>query len=201
MADQDVEGVVYTDHSGDDQPNEATGSGNVNADSRGTQNGQLPPRNLTQCNRQSAFDRIGLSGRTPRPFGGTGSDESQIAQELRHRMQAMESEVRELRKENAELRSSTKNPQPRAQTPPRRRSRSQSRSLLRRNQRPKSPPQAKRTQRPHTPPRRRRHHSSSSDRDSSSGRDHNPRRGTYRRYKRTRDRTVTPPTLHSQVGF
>ncbi|MED6112733.1 hypothetical protein PIB30_064309 [Stylosanthes scabra] len=142
MADQDVEGVVYIDHSGDDQrqnqqqqqaldlnttANEATGSGNVNTDSGGTQNGQPPPRNPTQGNRQSAFDRIGPSGPTQRPFGGTGSDESQIAQELRHRMQAMESEVRELRKENAELRSSTKNPQPRAQTPPRRRSRSQSR--------------------------------------------------------------------------
>ncbi|MED6171884.1 hypothetical protein PIB30_044981 [Stylosanthes scabra] len=122
MADQDVEGVVYTDHSGDDQR----------------------------------------------------SDESQIAQELRHRMQAMESEVRELRKENAELRSSTKNPQPRAQTPPRRHFRSQSRSPPRRNQRPKSPPQAKSTQRSHTLPRRRRHHSSSSDSDSSSGRDCNP---------------------------
>ncbi|MED6174569.1 hypothetical protein PIB30_070276 [Stylosanthes scabra] len=168
MADQDVEGVVYTDHSGDDQrqnqqqqqaldlnatANEATGSGNP------------PPRNLTQGNRQSAFDRIGPGGPTQRPFGGTGSDESQIAQELRHRMQAMESEVWELRKESTKLRSSTRNPQPRGQTPPRRRSRS----------------------------KRRRHHSSSSDSDSSSGRDRNPRQRTYRRYKRTRDRTVTPP--------
>ncbi|MED6221089.1 hypothetical protein PIB30_051089 [Stylosanthes scabra] len=54
------EGVVYTDYSGNDQrqnqqqqqtldlnatANEATGSGNVNADSGGTQNGQPPPRN------------------------------------------------------------------------------------------------------------------------------------------------------------
>ncbi|MED6152048.1 hypothetical protein PIB30_088226 [Stylosanthes scabra] len=54
---EDVEGVVYTDHTGDDQPqnqqqqqaldlnataNEATGSGNVNTDSGGTQNGQPP---------------------------------------------------------------------------------------------------------------------------------------------------------------
>ncbi|MED6176630.1 hypothetical protein PIB30_090070 [Stylosanthes scabra] len=189
------EGVVYTDHSGDDQrrnqqqqqaldlnatTNEATGSGNVNTDSGGIQNGQPPPRNPIQGNRQSAFDRIGLGGPTQWPFGGT-VDESQIAQELRHRMQAMELEVRELRKENAELRSSTRNPQPCGQTPPRRRSRSKSRS----------PP--RRTQRPQTPPRRRHHHSSSSDSDSSSGRDHNGRRRTYRRYKRTRDRTVTPP--------
>ncbi|MED6220420.1 hypothetical protein PIB30_044664 [Stylosanthes scabra] len=166
MADQDVEGVVYTDHSGDDQcqnqqqqqaldlnatANEATGSGNAHTDSGGTQNGQPPPRNPTQSNRQSAFDRIGPSGSTQRPFGGIGSDESQIAQELRHRMQAMESKVRELRKENAELRSSTKKPQPRAQTLPRRRSLSQSSSPPRRNQRPKFPPQAKRTQRPQTP--------------------------------------------------
>ncbi|MED6210266.1 hypothetical protein PIB30_062609 [Stylosanthes scabra] len=112
------EGVVYTDHSGDDQrqnqqqqqaldlnatANEATRSGNINTDSGGIQNGQPPPRNPTQGNRQCAFDRIGQGGPTQRPFGGTGSDESQIAQELRHRMQAMESEVRKLRKENAEL--------------------------------------------------------------------------------------------------
>ncbi|MED6184791.1 hypothetical protein PIB30_050891 [Stylosanthes scabra] len=83
---------------------------------------------------------------------------------------AMESEVWELRKENAELRSSTKDPQPRTRTSPRRRSRSPSGSPPRRNLRP-----------------------SSSDSDSSSGRDRNPRRGTYRRYKRTRDRNVTPP--------
>ncbi|MED6196996.1 hypothetical protein PIB30_052641 [Stylosanthes scabra] len=134
MANQDVEGVVYIDHSGDDQcrdqqqqtldlnttTNEATGSGNANTDSGGMQNGQPPPRNPIQGNRQSAFDRIGPGGPTQRPFGGTRLDESQIAQELRHRMQAMELKVRELRKENAELRSSTRNPQPRGQTPPRR---------------------------------------------------------------------------------
>ncbi|MED6203234.1 hypothetical protein PIB30_113554, partial [Stylosanthes scabra] len=114
-------------------------------------NGQPPPRNPTPGNRQSAFDRIGPSGPNPRPFCGTGSNESQIAQELRHRMQAMESEVRELRKENAKLRSITKDPQPRTRTSPRRRSRSQSRSPPRRNLRSKSPPQAKRTQRSHTP--------------------------------------------------
>ncbi|MED6151384.1 hypothetical protein PIB30_081995 [Stylosanthes scabra] len=71
MADQDVEGVVYTDHSGDDQHrnqqqqqaldlnatvNEATGSGNIIAESGGTQNGQPPPRNPTQG------DGVGSSG-------------------------------------------------------------------------------------------------------------------------------------------
>ncbi|MED6134475.1 hypothetical protein PIB30_037442 [Stylosanthes scabra] len=81
MADQDVEGVVYTDHSGDEQrqnqqqqqaldlnatANETTGSGNINADSEGTQNGQPPPRDPIQGNRQSAFDRIG-------PSDGVGS--------------------------------------------------------------------------------------------------------------------------------
>ncbi|MED6206704.1 hypothetical protein PIB30_029439, partial [Stylosanthes scabra] len=74
MADQDVEGVVYSDHSGDDQhrnqqqqqtldlnatANEATGSGNINAELGETQNGQPPLRNPVQGNRTSAFDRIG----------------------------------------------------------------------------------------------------------------------------------------------
>ncbi|MED6156493.1 hypothetical protein PIB30_014712 [Stylosanthes scabra] len=63
----------------------------------------------------------------------------------------MELEVRELRKENAELRSSTRNPQPRGQTLPRRRSRSKSRSPPRRTQRPQSPTQARRTQHPQSP--------------------------------------------------
>ncbi|MED6188635.1 hypothetical protein PIB30_087761 [Stylosanthes scabra] len=155
MANQDEEGMVYTDHSGDDQrrdqqqqektldlnatANEATGSGNANTDSGGIQNGQSPPRNPVQDNRQSAFDRIGPGGPTQRPFGGTGSDESQIAQELRHRMQAMELVVWELRKENAELRSNTRNLQPRGRTPPRRRSRSKSCSPPRRTQRPQTP--------------------------------------------------------------
>ncbi|MED6129937.1 hypothetical protein PIB30_112928 [Stylosanthes scabra] len=130
MADQDVEGVVYSDHSGDDQQqqqqtldlnataNEATGSGNINAELGGTQNGQPPPRNPVQGNRTSAFDRIGPSDPNP-----------DLSAE-----RAMESEVRELRKENAELRSSTRNPQPRARASPRRRSRSPSRSPPRRNQ-------------------------------------------------------------------
>ncbi|MED6152313.1 hypothetical protein PIB30_090735 [Stylosanthes scabra] len=96
MANQDEEGVVYTDHSGDDQrrdqqrelqqqgldlnatANEATGSGNANMNLGGIQNGQPPPHNPNHGNRQSAFDRIGPSGPTPRPFGGIGSDESQI---------------------------------------------------------------------------------------------------------------------------
>ncbi|MED6189208.1 hypothetical protein PIB30_093632 [Stylosanthes scabra] len=93
----------------------------------------------------------------------------------------MELEVRELRMENVELRSTTRNPQPRGRTPPRRRSRSKSRS----------PP--RRTQRPQTSTRRRHPHSSSDDSESSSERDRNGRRRAYRRYKRTRDRTATPP--------
>ncbi|MED6214985.1 hypothetical protein PIB30_108858, partial [Stylosanthes scabra] len=151
MANQDTEGVVYSDHSSDDQhrnqqqqqtldlnatANEATGSGNINVELAETQNGQPPPRNPVQGNRLSTFDRIGPSDPNPRPFGETGLDGSQIAQELRHRMQAMESEIRGLRKENAELRSSTRNPQPRARASPRRRSRSPSRSSPRRNQQP-----------------------------------------------------------------
>ncbi|MED6176433.1 hypothetical protein PIB30_088184 [Stylosanthes scabra] len=176
MANQDEEGVVYTDHSGVEQrelqqqtlylnatANEATGSGNANTDSG-------------ECFRQDWTKRS-----DPRPFGGIRSDKSQIAKELRHHMQAMELEVQDLRKENAELRSTTRNPQPRGQTPPRRRSRSKSRS----------PP--RRTQRPQAPPRRRRHHSSSDDSKSSSGRDRNGRRRAHRRYKRTRDQTATPP--------
>ncbi|MED6196499.1 hypothetical protein PIB30_048102 [Stylosanthes scabra] len=110
MANQDEEGVVYTDHSGDNQrrdlqcelqqtldlnaaTNEATGSGNANTDSGGIQNRQPPPHNPSHDNRQSAFDRIGPSVPTPRLFGGIGTDESQIAQELRHRMHAMELET------------------------------------------------------------------------------------------------------------
>ncbi|MED6190657.1 hypothetical protein PIB30_107922, partial [Stylosanthes scabra] len=64
--------------------NEATGSDNANTDPRDAQNGQPPRRNPNHGNRQSAFDRIGPSDPTPRPFGGIRSDESQIAQELRH---------------------------------------------------------------------------------------------------------------------
>ncbi|MED6145857.1 hypothetical protein PIB30_029088 [Stylosanthes scabra] len=135
--------------------NEATGNGNANTDSGG--------------------------GPTPRPFGGIGSNESQIAQDLRHRMQSMELEVRELRKENAELRATTRNLQSRGRTPPRRRSRSRSRSPPGRNQRPQ------------TPPRRRRRHSSSVDNESSPERDRDGGRRTYRRYKKTRGRNATPP--------
>ncbi|MED6164451.1 hypothetical protein PIB30_090234 [Stylosanthes scabra] len=53
--------------------------------------------------------------------------------------------------------------------------------------------QTTKTQRPHTPPRRRRLHSNSDDSESSSGRDRNGGRRTYRRYKKTRGRDVTPP--------
>ncbi|MED6171080.1 hypothetical protein PIB30_037279 [Stylosanthes scabra] len=70
----------------------------------------LKPTILATSNNRSssAFDKLGLGGRDPNPFGGIGSDESRITQELRHRMQAMELEVRELRKENVELKNATK---------------------------------------------------------------------------------------------
>ncbi|MED6208926.1 hypothetical protein PIB30_049698 [Stylosanthes scabra] len=151
---EDVEDVVYTDHSGDDQhqnqqqqqaldlnatANEATGSGNINAESGGTQNGQ-PPLGI----QPHAIDKV----------PSIGLDRADQTPDLSAEW-AMESEVRELKKENAELQSSTKDPQPRTRTSPRRRSRSQSRSPPRRNLRSKSPPQAKRTQRSHTPARSR----------------------------------------------
>ncbi|MED6126054.1 hypothetical protein PIB30_074687 [Stylosanthes scabra] len=75
------EGVVYTDHSGDEQrrdqqqqqtldlnatANEATGSGNVNTDSGGIQNGQ-PPLG-TQSKATDKVPLIGLD-RVARPNG------------------------------------------------------------------------------------------------------------------------------------
>ncbi|MED6221980.1 hypothetical protein PIB30_060025 [Stylosanthes scabra] len=128
MVNQDEEGVVYTDHSGDEQcwnpqherqpeeldlnttANDAVGIGNTNMGSGGVQNGQPPPHNPNSGSRPSAFDRLGQA--------------------------SMELEVRELRKENTELRTTTRNLQSRGRTPPRRRSQSQSRSLPRRNHQP-----------------------------------------------------------------
>ncbi|MED6184480.1 hypothetical protein PIB30_047802 [Stylosanthes scabra] len=134
MVNRDEERVVYTNHSGDEQrrnpqherqseeldlnatANEAVGSGNTNTDSGGVQNRQPPPHNPNSGNRPSAFDRIGPGGPTSRPFGGIGSDKSHITQELRHRMQSMELEVRKLRKENAELRTTMRNLQSQGET-------------------------------------------------------------------------------------
>ncbi|MED6219555.1 hypothetical protein PIB30_036805 [Stylosanthes scabra] len=170
MTNQDEEGVVYIDHSSDDQrrdqqqqqtldlnatANEATRSGNANTDSGGIQNRQ--PR--------SAFDRIGPGGPTQRPFGGTGLDESQIAQELRHRMQVMELEEPATARTNSaptEFPVQVSLPTYEGSTTP-------------------------------NPLRRRRHHSSSDDSEFSSGRDRHGRRRDYWQYKRTRDRTATPP--------
>ncbi|MED6161143.1 hypothetical protein PIB30_057935 [Stylosanthes scabra] len=89
----------------------------ANVDLGGVQNGRPHPPIANPGGRKipSAIDRIGSGGhsnnqeqhrsQTPRPFGGIGPNEFHIAQELRHHMQSMEQEVRELRKENAELRT------------------------------------------------------------------------------------------------
>ncbi|MED6170512.1 hypothetical protein PIB30_031749 [Stylosanthes scabra] len=217
MVNRDKEGVVYTDHSSYEQrrnpqherqsekldlnatANEAVGSGNTHMDSGGVQNGQPPPHNPNSGNRTSAFDRIGPSGPTLRPFGGIKSDESHITQELRHRMQSMELEVWELRKENAELRTTTRNLQSRVSLSPRRNNRS--RSPPRRNHRSRSPP--RRNNQPRTPLRRRHYHSRSDDSESSSEEDHDGSRRTYRRYKRTKGSEVTHPSTAirpSRVG-
>ncbi|MED6162841.1 hypothetical protein PIB30_074269 [Stylosanthes scabra] len=94
----------------------------------------------------------------------------------------MEQEVRELKKENAELRTVTRHLKSRAQTPPRHRSRYQSR------------PPPRRHHRSRTLPRRRRHHSSLDNKKSSSEGDHEGNWRTFCLYKKTRGREVTPPT-------
>ncbi|MED6201022.1 hypothetical protein PIB30_090971, partial [Stylosanthes scabra] len=66
--------------------NDAIGIGNTNADSGGLQNGHPQPQNPNSGSRPSAFDRLSSSGPISRPFRDIGWDESQIAQELRHRM-------------------------------------------------------------------------------------------------------------------
>ncbi|MED6119389.1 hypothetical protein PIB30_011454 [Stylosanthes scabra] len=131
MVNQDEEGVAYTDHSGDErrqnqQQNQqqvdldlnATANGSTesvgrNAEMGGTQNGQP---------NTSTFDRLGPGSPGPNPFGGIGSDDTQIIQELRHRMQAMEIEVKGLRKENVELKNVTKDLRSRRHSPHRSRS-------------------------------------------------------------------------------
>ncbi|MED6204267.1 hypothetical protein PIB30_007738 [Stylosanthes scabra] len=159
MVNQDEEGIPYTDHSGDEQhrnlqqadldlnatANGSTRSVDRNAEAGGTQNGQPGSSGDNSGGRRStsAFDRLG-----PKPFGEIGSDKSQIIQELRHRMQAMELQVK------GDLRS-------RRRLPPRRRSRSKSKTSPRRRER--------------TPDRRRRHPSSSDDRESSSDDSREPR--------------------------
>ncbi|MED6144033.1 hypothetical protein PIB30_011535 [Stylosanthes scabra] len=99
-------------------------------------------------------------------------------------MQAMEVEVKGLRKENVELKSATKDLRLQRHSPHRRRTRSKSRSPTRRRERP--PPRER------TPTRRRRHASSSDNRESSSDDSQEQRRRRPRRYKKTRGRERTP---------
>ncbi|MED6135759.1 hypothetical protein PIB30_049649 [Stylosanthes scabra] len=199
MVNQDEEGVAYTDHSGDErhqnqQQNQqqvdldlnATANGSQesagrNAETGGTQNGQPNPGGNNPEGRRStgAFDRLGPGHPEPRPFGGIGSDDTQIMQDLRHRMQAMELEVKELRKENTELKNVAQNLRARRRSP------------LRRRERFRSPSPSRR--RPRTPPRRRRHQNSSESPDSSSDESHEGRRRRHRHYKRMRNREGTPP--------
>ncbi|MED6122229.1 hypothetical protein PIB30_037824 [Stylosanthes scabra] len=102
---EDEEGVPYNDHSGDEQrqnsqPNpqqadldlNATANGSQesagrNAETDGAQNGQLNSGGDRSGGRQStsAFDRLGPGNPEPRTFGGIGSDNNQIMQDLRHR--------------------------------------------------------------------------------------------------------------------
>ncbi|MED6203488.1 hypothetical protein PIB30_115999, partial [Stylosanthes scabra] len=65
----------------------------------GAQNNQLNSGGDRSGGRRnaSAFDRLGPGNSEPRPFGGIGTDPNQIMQDLRHHMQAMEHEVKELR--------------------------------------------------------------------------------------------------------
>ncbi|MED6157989.1 hypothetical protein PIB30_028699 [Stylosanthes scabra] len=186
MVNQDEEGVPYTDHSGNErhqnqQQNQqqvdldlnATANGSQesagrNAETGGTQNGQPNSGDDNSGGQRStsAFDRLGPSDPGPRPFGGIGSDNAQIIQDLRHRMQAMEVEVKGLRKENVELKSATKDLRSQRHSPHRRRTRSKSRSPTRRRER--TPPRECTPPRERTPTQRRRHPSSSDNRESSS---------------------------------
>ncbi|MED6216504.1 hypothetical protein PIB30_008195 [Stylosanthes scabra] len=186
MVNQDEEGVPYDDPSGDEQrqnpqPNpqqadlnlNATANGSQesagrNAETDGAQNGQLNSSGDRSGGRRStsAFDRLGPGNSEPRPFGGIGSDPNQIMQDLRHRMQAMELEVKELRKENTELKNVAQDLKTRRRSPrnssPRRRERSRSHSPTERRLR--------------SPPEWRRHWNSSESRDSSSDESHEGRR-------------------------
>ncbi|MED6220378.1 hypothetical protein PIB30_044257 [Stylosanthes scabra] len=129
----------------------------------------------------SAFDRLAPGEDNPRPFGEIGSSESQITQELRHQMQLMEQIVKELQRENTELKHGAQ--------------KSRSRSTLRRHHcsRSRSPPR----RRPKTPPRQCRRGSSTSEVESSSNDSYERELRTFRRYKRTRKEPWdnTPPIV------
>ncbi|MED6145735.1 hypothetical protein PIB30_028096 [Stylosanthes scabra] len=121
MANQDEEGVAYTDHSGDEQRqyqqpeqqqealdlnatvNDATGTNGTNVNLEDLQNRRPPTPVAERSRNQSAFHRLGPGDPTPKPFGGIGTDESCITQELRHRIVSMEHVVQELQRENAKL--------------------------------------------------------------------------------------------------
>ncbi|MED6174939.1 hypothetical protein PIB30_073626 [Stylosanthes scabra] len=103
----------------------------------GTQNGQPKSGGDNSGGRRStsAFDRLGPGNPDPRPFGGIGSNDTHIIQELRHHMQAMEVEVKGLRKENVKLKNATKDLRSRRRSPRRHRSRSKSKTPPRRRER------------------------------------------------------------------
>ncbi|MED6191672.1 hypothetical protein PIB30_002479 [Stylosanthes scabra] len=125
MVNQDKEGIPYTDHSADEQhqnnqQNQQQVDLDLNATANGgTQNGQPNSGGDNSGGRRStsAFDRLGPGDPGPRPFGGIGSNDTQIVQDLRHRMQAMEVEVKGLRKENVELKNATKDLRSRRRSP------------------------------------------------------------------------------------
>ncbi|MED6145337.1 hypothetical protein PIB30_024238 [Stylosanthes scabra] len=147
--------------------NGSTESTGQNAETGGTQNCQPKSGRDNSGGRwsTSAFDMLGPGSPGPNPFGGIGSDDTQIIQELRHRMQAMEVEVKGLRKENVELKSATKDLKSRPHSPHQRRSRSKSGTPTRRRER--TPPHERTPPRERTPTRRRCHPSSSDNRESS----------------------------------
>ncbi|MED6217383.1 hypothetical protein PIB30_017229 [Stylosanthes scabra] len=151
-----------------------------NTETGGTQNCQPNPNGNNPRGRRStsAFDRLGLGQLEPLLFGGIGLDDTQIMQDLRHRMQVMEREVKELQKENTELKNVAQDLRARRRSPIRRRERSRSHSPSQR--------------RPRSPPRRRRRQNSSESPDSSSDESHEERRRRSRRYKRMRNRDGTP---------
>ncbi|MED6109231.1 hypothetical protein PIB30_031547 [Stylosanthes scabra] len=210
MVNRDEEGAVYSDHSRDERPPNQQNQQQVDLDLNATANAsqESAGRNARTGEAQnsqpnsggdtsrgqrstSAFDRLSPGDPDPRPFGGIGSDNTQIIQDLRHRMQAMEAEVKGLRKENVELKSATKDSRSQRRSPYRRRTRSKSKSPTRRRER--TPPRECTPPRERTPTRRRRHPSSSDDQESSSDDSREQRRRRPRRYKKTRGRERTPP--------
>ncbi|MED6195080.1 hypothetical protein PIB30_034624 [Stylosanthes scabra] len=96
-------------------PNGNTGVEDANMNSGAAQNGGLQPRvTILETRRiQSTVNSCWSGGNSlnrdqrrtppPRPFGGIGSNEHRISQELRHCMQSVEHKVQELRRENERL--------------------------------------------------------------------------------------------------